>query len=58
MSTFVIVPGAWDTPADDGAGARTAEVGRHTSDRVDLPCGDADATLERVRGRCARRAPR
>ena len=46
MSTFVIVPGAWDTPATldplvEPLGSRGHEVRI-----VDLPCADAAATLE------------
>jgi pimeloyl-ACP methyl ester carboxylesterase len=45
MSTFVIVPGAWDTPATmEPLVARLGSAG-HSVIVVDLPCEDADATL-------------
>ena len=58
MSTFVIVPGAWDTPATMEPLIDPLESAGHAVIVVDLPCEDADATLERVRGGHARRAPR
>lgn len=45
MSTFVIVPGAWDTPSTlEPLIEPLASVG-HEVIVVDLPCDDADATL-------------
>lgn len=45
-NTFVIVPGAWDTPAIiEPLLAPLAAVG-HTVIVVDLPCENADATLD------------
>lgn len=45
MSTFVIVPGAWDTPAVmDPLVERLGSAG-HAAIVVDLPCDDPDATL-------------
>ena len=58
MSTFVIVPGAWDTPSTMEPLVEPLGSAGHAVIVVDLPCEDADATLERVRGRRARRAPR
>ena len=46
MSTFVIVPGAWDTPATMEPLLEPLESAGHTVVVVDLPCEDADATLE------------
>ena len=46
MSTFVIVPGAWDTPATMEPLLEPLGSASHTVIVVDLPCGDADATLE------------
>ena len=46
MSTFVIVPGAWDTPAVVEPLIDPLESAGHTVIVVDLPCDDADATLE------------
>lgn len=47
MSTFVIVPGAWDTPATlEPLIAPLASRG-HEAIVVDLPCDQADAGLER-----------
>jgi pimeloyl-ACP methyl ester carboxylesterase len=46
VSTFVIVPGAWDTPATMEPLLEPLETAGHTLIVVDLPCGDADATLE------------
>jgi pimeloyl-ACP methyl ester carboxylesterase len=47
MSTFVVVPGAWDTPATLEPLVEPLESGGHAVIVVDLPCEDADATLER-----------
>ena len=47
MSTFVIVPGAWDTPATMEPLLEPLRSASHTVIVVDLPCEDADATLER-----------
>jgi pimeloyl-ACP methyl ester carboxylesterase len=47
MSTFVVVPGAWDTPAALEPLVEPLESGGHAVIVVDLPCEDADATLER-----------
>ena len=46
MSTFVIVPGAWDTPATMEPLLEPLGSAGHTAIVVDLPCGDANATLE------------
>jgi pimeloyl-ACP methyl ester carboxylesterase len=46
MSTFVIVPGAWDTPATMEPLIEPLESGGHAVVVVDLPCADPDATLE------------
>ena len=46
MSMFVIVPGAWDTPATMEPLLEPLESAGHTAVVVDLPCEDADATLE------------
>ena len=46
MSTFVIVPGAWDTPAAVEPLLEPLESAGHTVIVVDLPCDNADATLE------------
>ena len=46
MSTFVIVPGAWDTPATVEPILEPLQSGGHTVIAVDLPCERADATLE------------
>lgn len=46
MSTFVIVPGAWDTPAVMDPLLGPLEAAGHTMIAVDLPCDDPDATLE------------
>jgi pimeloyl-ACP methyl ester carboxylesterase len=46
MSTFVIVPGAWDTPATMEPLIEPLESAGHAVVVVDLPCADADATLE------------
>ena len=45
MSTFVIVPGAWDTPATMEPLLEPLGSAGHTAIVVDLPCEDADATL-------------
>ena len=47
MSSFVVVPGAWDTPATMEPLIDPLESAGHASIVVDLPCEDADATLER-----------
>jgi pimeloyl-ACP methyl ester carboxylesterase len=46
MSTFVIVPGAWDTPAALEPLIEPLESAGHAVVVVDLPCEDAHATLE------------
>ena len=46
MSTFVIVPGAWDTPSTMEPVIEPLGSAGHEVIVVDLPCGDADATLE------------
>ncbi|HEX5827720.1 MAG TPA: alpha/beta hydrolase [Candidatus Limnocylindrales bacterium] len=46
MSTFVIVPGAWDTPATLEPLLEPLESAGHAVTIVDLPCEDAAATLE------------
>lgn len=46
MSTFVIVPGAWDTPAVVEPLLEPLESAGHAVIVVDLPCDDAYATLE------------
>lgn len=46
MSTFVIVPGAWDTPSTMGPVIEPLGSAGHEVIVVDLPCGNADATLE------------
>ena len=46
MSTFIVVPGAWDTPAAVEPVLEPLESAGHTVTVVDLPCDDADATLE------------
>ncbi len=46
MSTFVIVPGAWDTPATVEPVIEPLESAGHEVIVVDLPCDSADATLE------------
>ena len=45
MSTFVIVPGAWDTPATVEPVTEPLVAAGHTVIIVDLPCADPDATL-------------
>ena len=50
MSTFVVVPGAWDTPATMEPLIDPLESAGHAVIVVDLPCEDADATLERYAG--------
>ncbi|MDH4113384.1 MAG: alpha/beta hydrolase [Actinomycetota bacterium] len=47
MSTFVIVPGAWDTPSTMEPLVERLRSAGHAVIVVDLPCEDADATLER-----------
>lgn len=47
MSTFVVVPGAWDTPATMEPLVEVLESAGHAVIVVDLPCEEADATLER-----------
>jgi pimeloyl-ACP methyl ester carboxylesterase len=44
--TFVIVPGAWDTPATIDPLLPPLEAAGHAVIVVDLPCEHADATLE------------
>ncbi|MGZ8574541.1 MAG: alpha/beta fold hydrolase [Actinomycetota bacterium] len=46
MSTFVVVPGAWDTPSTMEPLVEHLGSAGHTVIVVDLPCEDADATLE------------
>jgi pimeloyl-ACP methyl ester carboxylesterase len=46
MSAFVIVPGAWDTPATMEPLLEPLGSAGHTVIVVDLPCEDADATLQ------------
>ncbi len=46
MSTFVIVPGAWDTPATLEPLIEPLGSAGHAVIVVDLPCDDAAATLE------------
>jgi pimeloyl-ACP methyl ester carboxylesterase len=46
VSTFVIVPGAWDTPATLEPLLEPLESAGHAVTIVDLPCDDATATLE------------
>lgn len=46
MSTFVIVPGAWDTPATMDPLVEPLASAGHAVITVDLPCADARATLE------------
>ena len=46
MSTFVIVPGAWDKPATVEPVSQPLESAGHEVIIVDLPCDRADATLE------------
>jgi pimeloyl-ACP methyl ester carboxylesterase len=44
--TFVIVPGAWDTPAIIDPLLAPLEAAGHAVIAVDLPCEEADATLD------------
>jgi len=46
MSTFVIVPGAWDTPATVEPVIEPLARAGHEVMVVDLPCDSADAALE------------
>lgn len=46
MSTFVIVPGAWDTPATVEPVIEPLGSAGHDVIVVDLPCGNADASLQ------------
>jgi pimeloyl-ACP methyl ester carboxylesterase len=46
MSTFVIVPGAWDTPLTMEPVIEPLDSAGHDVIVVDLPCGNADASLE------------
>lgn len=46
MSTFVIVPGAWDTPAAMEPIVEPLTSAGHEVVVVDLPCDEAGATLE------------
>jgi len=45
MSTFVIVPGAWDTPSTMEPVIEPLGSAGHEVIVVDLPCGNPDATL-------------
>jgi len=45
VSTFVIVPGAWDTPATMDPLLEPLQSAGHAVIVVDLPCDDAAATL-------------
>ena len=45
MSTFIIVPGAWDTPSTVEPVVDQLESAGHHVHIVDLPCDRADATL-------------
>ncbi len=45
MSTFVIVPGAWDTPAIAEPVLEPLKAAGHPAIVVDLPCAEADANL-------------
>ncbi len=47
MAAFVIVPGAWDTPATMDPLVERLRSAGHGAIAVDLPCEEADATLER-----------
>ena len=46
MSTFVIVHGAWGSPAEMKPVVEPLEAAGHAAITVDLPCVDAGATLE------------
>ena len=46
MSTFVIVHGAWGSPAEMEPVVEPLESAGHAVITVDLPCVDAGATLE------------
>ena len=46
MSTFVIVPGAWDTPATLEPLVDPLELVGHEVTIVDLPCESREATLD------------
>jgi pimeloyl-ACP methyl ester carboxylesterase len=46
VSTFVIVPGAWDRPATIEPVIEPLEAAGHAVVVVDLPCDDAGATLQ------------
>ncbi|MEX2275024.1 MAG: alpha/beta fold hydrolase [Actinomycetota bacterium] len=46
MTTFLVVPGAWDTPATMEPLIDPLEAAGHAVIVVDLPCEDADASLE------------
>jgi len=46
VSTFVVVPGAWDRPATIEPVIEPLESAGHAVVVVDLPCDDADATLQ------------
>jgi pimeloyl-ACP methyl ester carboxylesterase len=50
MSTFVIVPGAWDTPATMEPIVEPLASAGHDVVIVDLPCENADATLDDYAG--------
>jgi pimeloyl-ACP methyl ester carboxylesterase len=45
LSTFVVVPGAWDRPATIDPVIEPLESAGHTVVVVDLPCEEAEATL-------------
>ena len=46
MSTFIIVPGAWDTPAAVEPVVEPLQAAGHVVITIDLPCADPAATLE------------
>ena len=46
MSTFVIVPGAWDTPLTMEPVIEPLRSAGHEVVVVDLPCGEPNATLD------------
>ena len=57
MSTFVIVPGAWDTPATLEPVIEPLGTAGHDVIVVDLPCGSPDATWRSTRMPCAPCSP-